>query len=293
MIYRRLNDAICQIAPFFYKFRQGKAAIISLTMQVFVELAIAENFCMDFTLLYCAKAAVKNPCGVFRIAVASALGACFAVVFPLFALSGAWAQVIKILAGGALCLIAGKFNSVKGYLKFTTVFLIASFALGGLLIGIFSLADVAYDEGGGVILSSVPVGIPLFFALVFVVAVRRIARKMIANHAKIEVNLRIFVGEKCVSAVGFYDSGNKVYDFGQPVSVVPRFVAEQLVEVEGIKTFTKIHTVAGSRKIAVFTADKIEIDEGEKTRTLKKVRLGVAPNAIAQAVLHPDLAEGI
>ncbi|MDE6690865.1 MAG: sigma-E processing peptidase SpoIIGA, partial [Clostridia bacterium] len=128
-------------------------------MQVYVEYALVENFCMDFTLLVAAKAAAKNPAKYWRIAAASVLGACFAVVYPLFGLSGAVGIAVKIVSGGAMCAVAGKFQSFKGYLKFTALFTAATFVVGGALIALFSLAGVAYKQGGGFVLSSVPVGI--------------------------------------------------------------------------------------------------------------------------------------
>jgi len=76
-------------------------------MQVYVELALLENFCMDFTLLYAAKSVVKNRASKKRLAVAAALGACFAVVFPLFNLPPVWSAAIKIVSGLLICLIAG------------------------------------------------------------------------------------------------------------------------------------------------------------------------------------------
>ena len=36
-------------------------------MQIYVELALIENFCMDFSLLFIAKAATKNPARYFRL----------------------------------------------------------------------------------------------------------------------------------------------------------------------------------------------------------------------------------
>ena len=89
----------------------------TFTMQVYVELAIAENFCMDFTLLACSKFITKNICSYRRIALGSALGACFAVVFPLFGLSGAWAVAVKIASGLALAAVSGRFTSFKGCIK--------------------------------------------------------------------------------------------------------------------------------------------------------------------------------
>lgn len=259
-------------------------------MQVYVELALIENFCMDFTLLYCAKLASKNAAGRRRVAVASALGACFAVAFPLFGLKGFWAAAVKVLSGLAVCLLAGKFKSFKGYLKFTALFLAFSAVLAGALIGIFSLAGIAYAEGGGYILSSVPVGIPLFGALCLVGVARALKNKY-SKMVKTEAACRIFLGDKKVSVPAFYDSGNKVFYRGEPVTVIPESSAKKLIATEGIKQGVKIHTVAGSKVMKVFTADRMEVDDGQKISTFYGVKIGVSIAAINCAVLHPDLSE--
>lgn len=246
---------------------------------------------MDFFLLYSAKAATKNRAGIFRLSVAAALGACFAVLFPLLSLPSWAAVLIKLAAGAALCAAAGKFSGAKGYFKFTAVFLALSFALGGALLGIFSLAGISFEEGNQYTISSVPVGIPLFCTLVLALCIKAAARKMISSHAKTAVECRIALGQSSVSVAGFYDSGNRVYYMGSPVSVVPRGVAEKLVDLKSIKTFANVHTVAGSKKIAIFTADSLEINDGKDIKVLKDVKLGVSPNAINRAVLHADLAE--
>ncbi len=259
-------------------------------MQVYVELALLENFCMDFTLLYCAKLVSKNTAGRRRVAIASALGACFAVAFPLFGLKGFPAAAVKILSGLAICLAAGKFRSVKSYLKFTALFLAFSAVLAGALIGIFSLAGIAYAEGGGFILSSVPVGIPLFGALCLAGVARAVKNKF-AKRGKAEVSCKIFLGDKKVDLPAFYDSGNKVYYRGEPVTVIPEASAKKLVRTKGIKQEVKIHTVAGSKVIKVFTADRIEVDDGQKISTFYKVKIGVSAAELNCAVLHPDISE--
>lgn len=261
-------------------------------MQVYAELAMAENFCMDFALLYGAKAITKNRCPLKRVAVASALGACFAVAFPLFPLPDWAAVAVKIAAGAAMCFLCGVFRGVKGYLKFTAVFTALTFALGGGLVAVFSLAGIAYEEGEGYLLSSVPVGIPLFCALVLALAAKKIAAKVVSARVKTCVRCRVWLGGACVSLNGFYDSGNRVYHAGSPVSVLPRAEAERLTNVEGIKTFTLIHTVSGSRQMPLFTADKVEIDDGKQAVVLYKVVFGVAGKGVNRLILHPDLAEG-
>lgn len=260
-------------------------------MEVYIEYALAENFCMDFCLLYAAKVASKNRAGVLRIGFSSVLGACFAVLFPLFGLSGWLATSIKVLAGAALCLVAGKFSGVKDYLKFKAVFTALTFALGGALIAVFSLANVGYSAEGGVVISSVPVGIPLFCALALIIAVRKIAKKFVSEHSKVRVVCRIYAGQNAVSIPAFFDSGNSVYHLGEPVSVLPMECADKLVDVGRIKTFVTVHTVAGNKKLPAFTADKVEINYGEKVISLRGVMFCVADFAKDRAVLHPDLAE--
>ena len=118
-------------------------------MQVYVELAVLENFCMDFTLLYSAKLASKNRAHFMRIALGAALGACFAVTFPLFKIGTVWQVVLKIISGLIICLAAGRFKGVKSYIKFTGFFLAFTALLGGALVGVFSLTGLEYDSGGG------------------------------------------------------------------------------------------------------------------------------------------------
>lgn len=259
-------------------------------MQVYVELAIVENFCMDFTLLYAAKVAAKNPAGVLRLIAAAVVGACFAVVFPLFKVGAVWSVVIKILSALVLCVIACKFKSFKAFLKFTAIFLALSALLGGALIGIFALTGLDYAAGEGYLLSKVPIGIPLFGALIIIIFAKRLAEKLKKRHAN-EVICRIFAGQSQVEIKGFFDSGNKVYCRGAPVSVIPQTEAKKLLPNSGIESGVKIHTVAGSKTMGVFTADRMEIDFGEKKRVLKGVKLGVSPRRIDRAVLHCDLLE--
>ena len=260
-------------------------------MQVYAEYALIENFCMDYVLLFSAKAATKNVCGYRRLAIASALGACFAVIYPLFNLNAAWGIAVKIVSGLAICAIAGKYTRVVGYVKFTAVFTALTFMLGGALIAIFSLTGASYQSGGGFILSSVPIGIPLFFALILSVAISKAAKKFISGNAKGEYACTVKLGEKSAACTGFYDSGNRVYCGGKPVSIIPKEVAEKLIDTQGIKTFVDIHTVAGKGKIAVFCADSLVLESDNIKRELRGAMFGVSPQRIKKIVLHSDLSE--
>lgn len=260
-------------------------------MQVYVELALIENFCMDFTLLFCAKVVSKNCAHIFRLVIASVFGACFAVVFPLFKLGAVLSVAVKLLSGLIICAIAGKFQSVKAYIKLTALFLAFTALLGGALIGIFSLAGISYSAGTGYVLSSVPIGIPLFCALLLIIFARKIAKKL-KRTDKTEVACTLFSGEKSVNLSGFFDSGNNVYYMGQPVCVIPLDRAQKIIDCKRIESTIKIHTVAESKKLKVFTADKLEIRKGEKVKVFKGVKIALSPYA-DRAILHPDYMEDV
>ena len=163
--------------------------------------------------------------------------------------------------------------------------------LGGALIGIFSLAGISYSADTGYILSSVPIGIPLFGALILVIVSRKIAKKL-RKADKTEVSCTVYSGEKGVSINGFFDSGNSVYYMGQPVCVIPLDKAKKIIDETRIESTVKIHTVAESKKLKVFTADKLEIRKGEKVKVFKGVKIAVTPYA-DKAILHPDYMEDI
>lgn len=276
----------------FFYFRRDGYAIIPFTMQVYIELAVIENFCMDFTLLYAAKVAVKNTAPFWRIIIASVIGAAFAVLFPLFKLGAVWSVAVKVCSGFLICLVAGKFKGIKSYLKFSFAFLVFTAILGGALIGIFSLAGLDYLAGEGFVLSKIPIGIPLFGALIIIIGAKKLASRL-KKSSKEVVTVRLFVGGDSVEVKGFFDSGNKVYCRGAPVSIIPTEAAKKIVDESRIKDGVKIHTVAGSKIIKIFTADKVEIDFGEKKNNYNGVKIGISPQKIDRAVLHPDLLEDV
>lgn len=260
-------------------------------MQVYIEYALAENFCMDFCLLACAKFTVKNICTYRRIALASALGACFAVIYPLLPIDGVLSVAVKIISGLALAALAGRFQKFSAFAKFAAAFLGYGFALGGALIAIFSLAGAEYSAGQGYILSSVPVGIPLFALLMLVLLSKYIARRLFSRARGAPVRCVVVVGDRQAELEGFFDSGNRVYSNGAPVTVIPSSAAGRLVDISSLTRSVKVHTVAGSGRMKIFTADKLLIYNGQNVHTINCVKIGVSPRAISRAVLHPDLSE--
>jgi stage II sporulation protein GA (sporulation sigma-E factor processing peptidase) len=259
-------------------------------MQVYIELALIENFCIDFTLLACTKIICRNISSYFRIIISAILGAGFAVLFPLISFGKILSIVIKLLAGVLMCLIGGWTGKIKSILVYILCFFVLCALLGGTLIFLFTLSGIEYESGYGYILSSVPIGIPMLFAFILFLVCKKLVKRLKNVSCKF-VTCHICAGEFSTDVKGFFDSGNNVYYFGQPISIIPPAVAYKIIDKSRIKDSVKIHTVAGSRKIDVFTCDSLEIKNGDKITVYKGVRLGIGGDELQQAILHPDLLE--
>ena len=256
-------------------------------MQVYVEFALLENFCMDFCLLYGAKLLSRNATKTSRLILPSVVGAIIAVIFPLLNLNGIFSFALKTCSAFAICACLKNFNSVKAYFSFCAIFIILTFLLGGALIAVFSLVGVEYAQGRGYIISSVPIGIPLFFALALILACRVLAKKYKPKASDITLTLTITNKKLKVKERGFFDSGNNVYYRGCPVVVVPYCVAEQVVDVDKVKGKITVHTVAGAKVLPVFFVDEILIEHSQKTSKFSSVAVAVG-ESLNGAIVHTD-----
>lgn len=256
-------------------------------MQVYVEFALLENFCMDFCLLYGAKLLSRNATKTSRLILPSVVGAIIAVIFPLLNLNGIFSFALKTCSAFVVCACLKNFNCAKSYFFFCAIFIILTFLLGGALIAVFSLVGVEYAQGRGYIISSVPIGIPLFFALALILACRVLAKKYKPKASDITLTLTIINKKYRATERGFFDSGNNVYYRGCPVIIVPYYVAEQVVDVKKVKGKIAVHTVAGTKVLPVFFVDEILIENAQKTSKFSSVAVAVG-ESLNGAIVHTD-----
>lgn len=98
-------------------------------MEIYIEYALAENFLLDAMLLWLALKAAKQQISFKRIALASAFGAAFAVIFPLLDTGKILSYILKFSVGALLTLIAVKGKGIGRYLLTGALFFGFSFAL--------------------------------------------------------------------------------------------------------------------------------------------------------------------
>ena len=254
-------------------------------MKIYIEYALAENFLIDAMMLWLALKAAKQPIQLWRIALASAIGAIFAVCFPLLKVPSSFAYVLKFAAGILLCLVAVKGKGVGRYAMTIVLFFGFSFALGGMLLALYSAFSVDYSIAeGGYFTESAPVGMVLSGSFVFVVTTLTLVKKLYKKRAlrRFVYPCRITLGDRIVEADGFLDSGNRAKAGGAPVC----FLSPDLVyDLLGERTMTEemtVVTVSGETKIKIFPADSLEIYCGEKANIIKKVYFAPSGNIRAR-----------
>lgn len=260
-------------------------------MQVYIELALLENFCMDFCLLYATKILTRNAARTAKLILPSLLGGAFAVAFPLLGLGGVLSVIVKFAYGGIICLAVYNFSGVKSYFKFYLIFILLTFLLGGIIFAIFTFADVEYLAGSGYLLSSVPIGVPFFILLILITCCRVAVKKYKPKATVARFNVKIKVGENVIASQGFFDSGNDVYYKGCPVVIVSDSCVKKYNLLCGIKRSVKIHTVAGTKLLPVFFADEMFVEIDEKSKRFTSVAVAVSDGANG-VIIHPDFMEG-
>ncbi len=181
-------------------------------MVVYIELAFLENFCLDFLLLLLTVFALRYNPPLWRILLAAAVGAAFAIVYPLLSLPSPLLEILKLAVGGLLPLVAvGKRKWGLG----VALFLAFTFAFGGALLGLPSLPAW--------------VRFPLFIllaALALLLAVKLYRRR---ERFQYYYDCSVEVGARTVEARGFLDSGNFALHKGLPVCFLSADILYELM----------------------------------------------------------------
>lgn len=220
-------------------------------MVVYVEYAFAENFWIDLLLLYLAHKASGAPIGRLRLLVAAALGAAFAILFPLLVLPTALSYLLRFSVGALLCFIAyGRLQTKKewGRYAFTCVFFFAfTFLFGGALLGVGAENGTWWVVRLGIVLLSA-------FSIVFI---RKLHKKRTENVFLYDCILKN--GENCVTTRGFLDSGNAAEYKNIPVCFLS---PDLLYDLFGGEIFEQtggqvcdemaITTLSGAKKVRLY-----------------------------------------
>ena len=261
-------------------------------MQVYIEYAFAENFLLDFMLLFFAFRFTRESVRALPIVSAASFGAAFACAFALVAVPYAVSLCVKIAAGFFMCFLArlhflkgGFFRlskserraKMRAFLRYSCVF----FVLSACLAGAFFAIDYT-----GAALKAWQIPVCAFFMFACVAGAKKLfkTRKTARFVRQIEVCRS---GEKSgEKAFGLIDSGNRAKTSdGAPICFISPELALKLIDERTRFLDFYVSTVSGGKKIKIFSGSLL-IYDGERAHTINKrrfMRVYFAPSAHVSA----------
>lgn len=258
-------------------------------MIVYVEYVLIDNFVIDYLLLK----ATYFTCGIrpkkYRLIISATFGGVIALAFPLLNAHTLILTTLKIVSGIFLVLISGKLGNVKRYIIVSAVFIGYTFLTGGAILGIYSVFNIEASSELSVALIIVPAYLVINGA---VGVVRYIYRRK--NVEKFTYKVMVTVGKTSCECNGFLDTGNGVYDNGNPVIFCEKQFANNFINgsLPKMKRIT-VNTVNGSMQKVAFEVSGLEIfnvDGGNNV--LKNITICVSEAGFEtgyQIILHPQL----
>lgn len=231
-------------------------------MEIYIEYAFLENFLYDFALLWLAFFAAQVKAKRGRLCLSATLGGVFALLFPLLSLSKWQGTVLKLATGAVLCLLAfGRIYSKKRWEKYilvTLLFFAFGFGFGGTLLVVYGPLSIGEKVPSFAVFLGFAVLMGIGIFLVKVMYARRSARVGIYTCS-------LIAKEKCLTAEGFYDSGNLAVKDGIPVCFLSPAIFYELYGEEILKgsgqvcVEMQISTLAGNKKVVLYQGE-IEVE---------------------------------
>jgi hypothetical protein len=263
-----------------------KKFIIVTAMGVYIELVLIKNFCVGYLLLYDARFILRGRCTNFKCLICAIIACGFGVLLPAINCN----IFLKLAAGAVIlltiCAMCVGLKKFKLYCKFLLVVSVAYIICNGT-----ALMATRFVNFKSLFAQFVYLAVSVLTAILQVILSKKLAYRLRGKGAKKYVICTIYLGERHVELPSFYDSGNAVFAFGKPVSFISSVWAKKL-GVETDENFAvDIATATGRGRAALFYAERVEVNMGERTIVLNDVLFAIPPKNIFGVVLHPDLAQ--
>lgn len=224
-------------------------------MTVYVEVVLLNNLAVDALLIGATMYLRNRKIRKLRFAIATVLGACCAVGYAV--LPEAWKYVVRALLAPLMVLIFDKYGGIKDYSASLALFVILTFALGGIVSGISYLIGVEAENYLilGITAAGVFAGLAALRALV--------ASKSSLKRKLCSVTF-VFNGQE-MTAKGLCDSGNTLTDevSGLPVVIFSEALADSIRASSGntcaVEGFIQLKTVNGESSLPIVRIDGVKI----------------------------------
>ncbi len=258
-------------------------------MVIYVEYVLLENLIIDYLLMKATLKITKKKSFKFRLFISVLFGAGFSVFYPLIENLKVLSFILKILVGLIMTLICADYKGIKEYFKFTAVFFLFTFSVGGGISGIFGAFNVKSGEEVFYLLSVIP--IYLIIKLIEKGIMFLYKRKTVFNFT---YDCVISVNNKSIKCKGFMDTGNSLYDGNYPIILITQKLALKLIDFKSFSFVKKvaIKTVNKNSFISTIKPDFVSINIDGREYKYTEVKLGIIKNesgSFYDLILHPDL----
>lgn len=282
-------------------------------MEIVIEYVLIDNIVINYLILFLACKILKEHIVFWKILISAMIGAGFALIMPIMAVSALFLIILKISLGILMVLIVFPCSSFKKALSSFLTFILMTAVMGGICFAIiYAVSGSLSMDLLSMYSAPIPVGVILlccaFMAWLINSLIKLFYKKQKENNFKFEAVL--INKEKQIRANAFLDTGNTLIDpaSNKPVIIITYSLFHKLCEMplervlmkkvtdEDIKGshYISFDTVGKKSEMLVFEIDKINIiTEDKQIKTFEKVLLGLSFGGIfktfsCDALLHPD-----
>lgn len=260
-------------------------------MTVYIEYVLIDNFLIDYMLISLTLCILNVPIKRWRIIISSIFASAIALVFPLITSFKLIVGILKLLTGYLIVTIATPKIEGKKLYAIYLVFLAFTFALGGILIGIYSIFSLDYNNELFVSLAFLPCYVIIRFIKSLLIHFNQ--HKNIQNYL---CEVEIASNEKVLRLKGLLDSGNGAYNKNSPVIFIARKKAmEFFIDINFYKSLQKIkiYTVNGEKEKIGFIIDEIKIYFLDKVNIFNNVTACIIKDISSyDVILHNSMIKG-
>ncbi len=261
-------------------------------MTVYIEYVIIDNFVIDYLLLKATYAITGMPVKRWRLFICSFLGAGIALIFPFIKTHALITVILKICSGLLITLLSANYKTLNSYIVNSAIFFGYTFLLGGAIVGMYNILGLNYSSELSIALMVAPV-----YALMraLTALIKHIYRRK--SIACLTYQVKMGVMGKEVSATGFMDTGNGLFDGDSPVIVCDKRFFASIVDARLLKTTIKkltVRTVTGETTYPSIKLDYLRIYILDEPNIFNNVTLCVSAGSVGEGydlILHPALLE--
>lgn len=238
---------------------------------VYIETFLADNFLMDYLILFLTAKIISTPAHWGRLAAASAVGCGYALAVFVFSVHFLDSLLFKIAVSVLMCAAAFGWGTLKSFLtRFFAMYIMTLFLAGGSFFAVYLFGGEIGLAGGVAIGSDAFRYILLGTLIVSLITfrIRDLLRRVNVRGALIS-RIRIVSGGRHVDLNAFLDTGNDLMGLlGEPVILAEEKSVAPLMGGKAEKDMIRIpfKTISGSGEAAAFLADEIIFLSGEKKR---------------------------